>query len=101
MAASILEVPIGEAAAKELLKEAEDELTSLWTKAKMPLELQARMIQVGFTELTVFANMASTEENMEAIVEKEFGFKKELGFPKRALTAKLLATWEAARLRGK
>ena len=100
MAASILEIPIDEAKAKELLKEAEADLTFLWRGTKIPIELQARMIKVGFTELNVLAKMANTEEDVEAIIDKEFGFKKDLGFLKRALTAKLLAACEAARLRG-
>ena len=53
---------------------AEDDLTFLWRETKIPLELQARMIEVGFTELSVFAKMANTEEDMEAIIDKEFGF---------------------------
>ena len=51
---SILEVPIAEDQVTELLKQADDELTFLWRESKIPAELQARMIQVGFTELTVF-----------------------------------------------
>ena len=44
--------------------------------------------------------MANTEENMKAIIDNELDFEKDVGFPKRALTAKLLAALEAARLRG-
>ena len=68
MAASILEVPIAEDRALELVKTAEDDLTFLWRETKIPLELQARMVEVGFTEITVFAKIASTEEKLEAMI---------------------------------
>ena len=95
-APSLLVEPLTPDFIADTLKEADAELTLLFEKAKLPLEIQARFISLGFTETDTFSKMASSEEMMRAIVDDELGLRLDLGLKKRSIEAKVLSAWEAA-----
>ena len=62
MEASLLMNPIAEETMKQLLASISDDLSFIWDDALVPLEIQARMAHMGFTQLDVWAKAEGSEK---------------------------------------
>ena len=59
--ASFLQTPYGEEAQTALLKTIDDDLSFLWNAGnKVPLDVQAKLADLGFTDIGVWAKVAET-----------------------------------------
>ena len=66
----------------------------------MPLELQARLVQLGFKTADAFAMLDDDVAGVRKFVKDEVKLKAEGNPEYRAQTATVLAAWKAARERG-
>ena len=73
---SIFSVPMTNAAIKEALKAASSDLLFLWDQCKVGLEMQARLIGMGFTDVDVFAKVEDTSAELRALLKTELKFKE-------------------------
>ena len=95
---SLLITPIPDEQAKALVASIGDQLSFLWDEYKVPLEIQARLIQLGVTEVNVFSKLESGEPGMRDFIREEVNLKAQDGM--RTHVGRLLSAWEAAHLRG-
>ena len=79
---------------------ASNELTYLFDTNKVPRDIQAALIQLGFDDANVFAMFGDTATEIREQVASQLGLKKDLGIKLRAIQARVLTAWEAANLRG-
>ena len=93
--ASILAAPILQPQIDELLATVNKDLIHLWKG--MPLELQARLVQLGFKTADAFAMLDDDVAGVRKFVKDEVLLKSEGNPEYRAQTAMVLAAWEAAR----
>ena len=68
MEASLLMNPIDADEQKRLLSSLSDDLSFMWDDALVPLEIQARMAQMGFLQLDVWAKAESSETKRAFVI---------------------------------
>ena len=95
---SLLVTPIPESVARALVASVGDELSFLWGEYSVPVEIQARLIQLGVTEVNVFSKLESDEPGMRDFIREEVKLKAQEGM--RTNVGRLLSALEAAHLRG-
>ena len=100
MEASLLLNPIADEEMKQLLSSISDDLSFIWDDALVPLEIQARMAQMGFLQLDVWAKSESSEKELRDFLKADSGIRQ-LGNDKyRSHISLLISTWETANIRG-
>ena len=55
------------------MNEIGDDLAFMWENLKIPQEVRARLSQLGFTDLEVWAMATETKAGMREIIKKDIG----------------------------
>ena len=100
MASSILLVPIALDAQEPLVAKMNHGLSFVWNTLQVPMELQARLAQMGFWDLEVWSNAEDSKEAMRKFVMNEVGIKKEGNDMFRSLVGRLLSSWQSGEIQG-
>ena len=100
MAASLLTVPIAAGAAEALVAEMSSDLSFLLEKNNVPIEIQARVSELGFKSMDTWAMLDDTPAGVREFVKKDVGIKQEDNPQYRSHISGLLASWSAAKKRG-
>ena len=87
--ASLLITPMPADRAKELVASIGDELSFLWDEYRVPIESQARRIELGAAEANVFSKLESGEPGMRGFIKEEVKLKVQDGL--RANVGRLLS----------
>ena len=69
--ASGLLSPISDAAQKPLLEKLSHELSFIWDSYTIPHEIQARLSQLGFQEVSVWANLEDSKAEVRNYLKKK------------------------------
>ena len=96
---SYLLVPIPLDVQTELLSDIGDDLGLMWEAPKTPQEVRAKLSQLGFTELEVWAMATETKAGMREIIKKGIGLKDDAPL-RLSIEAKLISSWQTAEIRG-
>ena len=75
------------------------DLAFLFNHMKIPLEVQAAVANLGYTEVTVFAKMEDTAAAFRKTAQDDVRLDPAQGPRHRSTMARLVATWEAAQQR--
>ena len=100
MEVSLLMNPIDADEQKRLLSSLSDDLSFIWDDALVPLEIQARMAQMGFLQLDVWAKAETSEKDLRDFLKAESGIRKIGNDKYRAHISLLTSTWETTNIRG-
>ena len=86
--ASFLQVPYSEEEQAALLKTIDDDLSPLRNAGnKIPLDVQAKLADLGFTELGAWSKVAETSAEVRAMITD--------------VVSRIWDSWETAKIRGK
>ena len=101
MTASFLQTPYGGEEQTSLLKIIDDDLSFLWNAGNnVPLDVQAKLTDLGFTDIGVWAKVAETTAELRTMFMEEVGMKAEGNKNFRAVVSRILDSWETAKIRG-
>ena len=75
---SLLLTPLSLEDQETLLRDIGDDLGFMWESLKIPQEVRAKLSQLGFTELEVWAMATETKAGMREIIKKSSASKKML-----------------------
>ena len=64
------------------------------------MQAQARLAELGFTDIDIFANMEDDVAAVRAFALEALGFKPGVGFLSRATISRLISAWQSAAKRG-
>ena len=95
-----LALALSEDFVKEQLATVEHELLFIWLQAKIPLDIQASMVALGFTSVGVFVNMEPTKDDLRALLLSELRWKPDMKLQTKSAIAKILGAWDTAQKRG-
>ena len=84
----------------EALKQADSEVLHVWEQAKVPVEAQAVMVNLGFTDAEVFANLQDLPEKRWELLAKELRYKHGMILQGREMVGRIVGAWKAAQVRG-
>ena len=98
--ASVLKNAIAAADVEALLKNMDSEFVYLLDDGSIPRELQAKLSELGFTDLTVFAKLEDVPAEARKIFKADLDLDDTNRGAYNALVARLMAVWEAANKRG-
>eukprot|EP00971_Amphidinium_carterae_P340708 6479159-Amphidinium_carterae.1 len=87
-----------EATARQCVKkDAESDLAFVWDDCKVPIQVQSRLCQAGFTSMKLFGNLADSKQDLRSALAADFGLAVEGQPQNRLKQASVLAAWESAR----
>ena len=92
-----LVIPDGEAEA--LVKTMDSEFTFLLQEYHLDVQIQARLVQCGFSDMVTFAKVDRTEDGLRSFIDDEVRLHRDLP-NKRSVIAKLITVWESCQERG-
>ena len=98
--ASLLAAPYSEEAQADSIKTIDDVLAFLWNTLKIALEAQAKLANMGFTDLGVLPNVAETTADLRNMITDEVGLKSEGDAQYRSQVSRILDSWDTAKIRG-
>lgn len=99
--AVVLTNAIEEPTVAQLLSGVKPDLRYLWVQSGIHIQIQARLAQLGYTAMEIFAGVDDTAPAVRAFVQTEVGLKQEGNPLFRAQVAAVLAAWQAAETRGR
>ena len=94
----ILEWP--EERVTEALSEVSKELKFIWGQLKLCLQAQARLAELGFTDVESFGALDDNEAAVRAFVLGGLGFRPESEFIAKGTVARIISAWRSAAQRG-
>ena len=94
----ILEWP--EERISEALADVSKELRFLWGQSKISLQAQARMAELGFTDVEIFGALDDNEVAVRAFTLGGLGFKPNTEFLAKGTVARVISAWRSASQRG-
>ena len=89
-----------EARVKEAMAEASKEVKFLWGQFKISLQAQARLAELGFTDVEIFASMEDSEAKVRAFILGGLGFRQDTEFVAKGTVARIISAWTSAQQRG-
>ena len=99
MAGNLL-VAIAEPMQTELLAGVSHELTFLWLSHKVPRDVQARLAQLGFTDVDVWAQLEDSKKEARAWIKGTAGLKMDGNPNAMSIISRVLNSWTSAAKRG-
>ena len=97
---SMLKVPMIEVDIAKVLQAADSELLFLFVSTQIPRDVQAKVVEMDFTDPVVFAKLEDKAEGARKIFREELDLDDTRKGPFNALVARLMSVWEAAGKRG-
>ena len=98
--ASLLKTPLTEAEITAALGNADAELVFLFDESGIPRDVQAKVVDMGYTDATVFAKLEDDPSEARKIFKNDLDLDDARRGPYNAMVARLMAVWEAANKRG-
>ena len=98
--ASLLKTPLTEAEITATLVSADAELKFLFEEAGIPRDVQAKVVDMGYTDSVVFAKLEDKAEDARKIFKADLDLDENRRGPFNAMVARLMSVWEAANKRG-
>ena len=89
-----------EARVKEAMAEASKEVKFLWGQFKISLQAQARLAELGFADVEMFASLEDSEAKVRAFILGGLGFKHDTEFVAKGTIARIIPAWKSAQQRG-
>ena len=97
MAASLLASPLSPEEASEAMKSVAVDLQFLWDNLKVDADVQAKIVSLGYDDLTVFAQIEDDAAKVRAVIKEDIGIDPAASAKHRNMCARLVAAWEAAK----
>ena len=88
-----------EEAQDEALKSMETDLSSLLVDVKIPRDIQARIALLGYGGVNVFSRVEDSAEKVREFIKTDVSIDASKSPLHRAMVARLVTAWEAARKR--
>ena len=84
----------------EALSEVSKELTIIWGQFKLSIQAQARLAELGFTDVDILGALDDNEVAVRAFVLGGLGFRLDSEFITRGTVARVISAWRSAAQRG-
>ena len=97
--ASLLKEPLTQEAMDGAMKGIDVGLAFLFDQAKVPTDIQAMIVSLGYSDAGVFAEIGGTAENVREVLKTDVGLDPAAGAQHRAMTARLISVWRSAQKR--
>ena len=95
----ILSLPIPSAEVDELILTMDSEFAFLLHEYGLDVQIHARLVQCGFTDMVTFAKVDRSEDGLRDFIDTEIRLHRDVP-KKRSIIAKLITVWESCQERG-
>ena len=97
--ASLLENPLGDDDQAQAMSQLDVELGFLFDGVRIPADIQAKIVSLGYSDMQVFAKIEDSAERVREVIRTDIGLLAATSPAHRAMTARVIAAWEAANKR--